>query len=134
MIFNFSTQITFWFRRWKIIWWQERMYATWKFELRKYYISEKREHFLNKMSKYQNIKIANNSKIKWRDELACYLLVQIMDLSTFLLYYQFDLFCKSSFKFLIGNFTVELLRNFFPDSEPQFSKQLGSHIYFSENW
>ena len=124
MIFNFSTQITFWFRRWKIIWWQERMYAMWKFELRKYDISEKREHLLNKMSKYQNIKIANNSKIKWRDELACYLLVQIMDLSTFPLYYQFEVFCKWSFKFLIGNFAVELLRNFFLIENPNFQNNL----------
>ena len=92
------------------------MYGTWKFELRKYYISEKREHLLSKMSKYQNIKIANNSKIKWRDELVCYLLVQkLMNVSTFLLYYQFEGFCKSSFNFLIGNFTVKLMRNFFPD-------------------
>ena len=40
------------------------MYATWKFELRKYYICEKREQLLNKMSKYQTIKIANNSSMK----------------------------------------------------------------------
>ena len=40
------------------------MYATWKFELKKH-LCEKRGQSLRKMSKYQNIKIANNSSIKW---------------------------------------------------------------------
>ena len=41
-----------------------RMCATWKFELKKHF-REKRGQLLKKMSKYQNIKIANNSNIKW---------------------------------------------------------------------
>ena len=35
-----------------------------------------------------------------------------MDVSTFFLYYQFEIFCRSWFKFLIGNFTVVLIRDF----------------------
>ena len=41
-----------------------RMCATWKFELKKHFC-EKRGQLLKKMSKYQNIKLANNSSIKW---------------------------------------------------------------------
>ena len=41
------------------------MRATWKFELRKHYLYQKREQLLQKMSKYQNIKTVNNSSIKW---------------------------------------------------------------------
>ena len=44
------------------------MCATWKFELKKH-LCEKRGQLLKKISKYQNIKIdikiANNSSIKW---------------------------------------------------------------------
>ena len=40
------------------------MRPTWKFELKKY-LCEKRGQLLKKMSKHQNIKIANNSSIKW---------------------------------------------------------------------
>ena len=50
-------------------WWKENMCATWKFELKKH-LCERRGQLLKKMSKYQNIKIANNSSIKWEVEIA----------------------------------------------------------------
>ena len=40
------------------------MCATWKFELKRQ-IYKKRGQLLKKMSKYQNIKIATSSNIKW---------------------------------------------------------------------
>ena len=40
------------------------MCAIWKFELKKHRC-EKPGQLLKKMSKYQNIKIVNNSSIKW---------------------------------------------------------------------
>ena len=40
------------------------MFATWKFELKKH-LCAKQGQLLKKMSKYQNIKIANNKSIKW---------------------------------------------------------------------
>ena len=40
------------------------MCATWKFELKKR-LCEKLGQLSNKMLKYQNIKIDNNSSIKW---------------------------------------------------------------------
>ena len=85
-----------------------------------------------KISKYQNIKIANNSSIKWGSWtcVVTYWFEKIMDV----LYFQFETFCRSWFKSLIGNFTVVLIRNFFPDWEPEFLKQLGPHRYFSGNW
>ena len=48
--------------------------------------------------------------------------------------FKFQIFCRSWFKFLIGNFTVVLIRNVLPDWEPEFLKQLGPHRYFSGNW
>ena len=61
LVFNkdFFTEITFWPRHMKEIWWKERMCPTWKFKLRKYYLCEKREQLLKKcrnikISKYQN--------------------------------------------------------------------------------
>ena len=119
------------------IWWKEGMCATWKSEFRKY-LCEKRGQLLKKMSKYQNIKLANNSSIKW-ESWNCWLLCGSKKshgciVSTFVLYFQFEIFCRSWFKFLIGNFTVVLIRNFFPDWEPGFLKQLGPYKYFSRNW
>ena len=89
-----------------------------------------------KMSKYQYIKIANNSSIKWGSWtcVVTYWFEKIMDVSTFVLYFQFEIFCRSWFKFLIGNFIVVLIRNFLPDWEPEILKQLGPHRYFSGNW
>ena len=75
-----------------------------------------------KISKYQNLKIGNN----W--------FVRTMDVSGFVLYFQFEIFCRSWFKFLIGNFIVVLIRNFFPDWEPEFLKQLGPHRSFLGSW
>ena len=111
------------------------MCATWKFELKKR-LCEKLGQLSNKMLKYQNIKIDNNSSIKW-GSWACVLAYEfkkIMDVSTFVLYFQFEIFCRSWLKFLIGNFTVVLIRIFFPDWEPEFLKQLDPHRYFSGNW
>ena len=85
-----------------------------------------------KISKYQNIKIANNSSIKcgsWTC-VVTYWFEKIMAV----LYFQFETFCRSWFKFLIGNFTVVVIRNFFSDWEPEFLKQLGPYRYFSANW
>ena len=111
------------------------MCATWKSEFRKY-LCEKRGQLLKKMSKYQNIKIANNSSIKWGSWtcVVTYWFEKIMDVSTFVLYFQFEIFCRSWFKFLIGNFTVVLIRNFFSDSESKVLKQLGPNRLFSGNW
>ena len=119
----------------KKIWWKKRMCTTWKFEMEKH-LCEKRWQLLKKMSKYQNIKIANNSSIKWASWtcVVTYWFKKIMDISTFALYFQFQIFCTSWFKFLIGNFTVVSIRNVFTDWEPIFSKQLGPHRYFSGNW
>ena len=116
----------------KKTWWKGRMCATWKFELKKH-LCEKRGQLLKKISKYQNIKIANNSSMKWGSWICfvTYWLEKIMDVSTFVLYFQFETFCRSWFKFPIGNFTVVLIKNFFPDWEPEFLKQLGPHRYFS---
>ena len=110
------------------------MCATWKFELKKH-LCEKRGQLLKKVSKYQNIKIANNSSIKWGSWtcVVTYWFEKIMDVSTFVLYFQFEIFCRLWFKFLIGNFTVVLIRIFFPDWEPEFLKQLGPQRYFSGN-
>ena len=115
------------------IWWKERMCATWKFELKKH-LCEKRGQLLKKVSKYQNIKIANNSSIKWGSWtcVVTYWFEKIMDVSTFVLYFQFEIYWGSWFKFLIRNFTVVLIRNFFRDWEPEFLKQ--PHRYFSGNW
>ena len=91
---------------------------------------------IKEMSKYKNIKIDNNSSIKW-GRWTCFVthwFEKIMDVSNFVLYFQFEIFCRSWFKFLIGNFTVVLIRNFFPDWEPEFLKQLDLHRYFSGNW
>ena len=68
-----------------------------------------------KISKYQIIKIANNSKIKWGSWtcVVTYWFEKIMDVSAFVLYFQFEIFCGSWFKFLIGKFTVVLIRIFF---------------------
>ena len=89
-----------------------------------------------KISKYQNIKIANNSSIKWGSWtcVVTYWFEKIMDVSTFVLYFQFQIVCRSRFKFLIGSFTVVLTRIFFPDWESEFLKQLDPHRYFSGNW
>ena len=59
---------------------------------------------------------------------------KIMDASTFVLYYRFEIFCRSWFKFLIGNFTVVLIGFFFPDWEPKFLKQLGPHRSLLVTW
>ena len=72
------------------------MCATWKFELKKH-LCEKREQLLKKMSKYQNIKIANNISIKWgsRTCVVTYWFEKIMDVSAFVLYFQCEIFCRS---------------------------------------
>ena len=72
------------------------MCATWKFELKKY-ICETRGQLLKKMSKYQNIKIANNSSIKWEVEIALLLTgsKKLWMYQLFFLYFQFEIFCKS---------------------------------------
>ena len=91
---------------------------------------------LKKISKYQNIKIANNSSIKsgsWPC-VVTYWFEKIMDVSTFVLYFQFEIFCRSWFKFLIGNFTVVLIRILFCNWEPGFLKQFGPRKYFSGKW
>ena len=89
-----------------------------------------------KISKYQDVKIANNSSIKWGSWtcVVTYWLEKIMDVSTLVLYFQFEIFCRSWFKFLIGNFTVVMTKNFFPDWESEFLKQLDPNRYFSGNW
>ena len=83
----------------------------------------------------ENVKIANNN-IKWGSWtcVVTYWFEKIMDVSTFVLYFQFEIFCRSWFKFLIGNFTVVMARNFFPDWESEFLKQLDPNRYFSGNW
>ena len=83
----------------------------------------------------ENVKIANNN-IKWGSWtcVVTYWFEKIMDVSTFVLYFQFEIFCRSWFKFLIGNFTVVLIRNFFSDSESKVLKQLGPNRLFSGNW
>ena len=101
-------------------------------------ICEKRGQLLKKMSKYQNIKLANNSSIKW-ESWNCWLLCGSKKshgciVSTFVLYFQFEIFCRSWFKFLIGNFTVVMTKIFFPDWESEFLKQLDPNRYFSGNW
>ena len=52
-------------------------------------ISEKQGQLLKKMSKYQNIKVANNSSIKWGSWtcVVTYWVKKIMDVSTFVLYF-----------------------------------------------
>ena len=107
------------------------MCATWKFELKKH-LCKKRGQLLKKMSKYQNIKIANNSSIKWGSWtcVVTYWFEKIM----VVLYFQFEIFCRSWFKFLIGNFTVSADQKFFPDWEPEFLKQLVLTDIFSGNW
>ena len=116
MIFNkdFLNRLTFWLWHRKKYWWKERMCATWKFELKKH-LCKKRGQLLKKMSKYQNIKIANNNSIKWGSWICVvtYWFENIMDVSAFILYFQFEIFCGSWFKFLIGKFTVVLIRIFF---------------------
>ena len=69
----------------------------------------------------ENVKIANNN-IKWGSWtcVVTYWFEKIMDVSTFVLYFQFQIFCGSWFKFLIGNFTVVLIRNFFMLESPNF--------------
>ena len=111
----------------KKTWWKGRMCATWKFELKKH-LCEKRGQLLKKISKnikiskYQNIKIANSSNLRnwtWTCLVTDWF-EKIMDVSNFVFHFQFDILCRSRFKFLIGNFTVVLIRNFFPDWEPKF--------------
>ena len=115
------------------------MCATWKFQLKKH-LREKWGQVLGeenvKISKYQDVKIANNISIKWGSWtcVVTYWLEKIMDVSTFVLYFQFEIFCRSWFKFLIGNFTVSADQKFFPDWEPEFLKQLVLTDIFSGNW
>ena len=87
----------------------------------------------NYLRKCQNIKIANNSSRRWTC-FVTYWFEKIMDVSTFVLYFQFEIVCRSRFKFLIGSFTVVLTRIFFPDWESEFLEQLDPHRYFSGNW
>ena len=86
--------------------------------------------------KCQNIKTASNSSIKWgrRTCVVTYWFEKILDISTFVLYFQFETYCRSWFKFLIENFTAVLIKNFFLDWEPNFLKQIGLQRYFSGNW
>ena len=132
MIFNkdFINEINFWLRHRKK---HDEKNACVQLGNSNWRNTKKRGQLLKKMSKYQNIKIANNSSIKWGSWtcVVTYWFEKIMDVSTFVLYFQFEIFCRSWFKFLIGNFTVALIRNFFPDWEPEFLKQLGPHRYFS---
>ena len=89
----------------------------------------------SKILKYENIKIANNCSNKSGKNLRWYLLVRkIIDISTFILYDQFEIIYRSWFTFLIGNFTVVLTRIFFADWEHKFLKQIGPHRYLSRNW
>ena len=116
------------------------MCATWKFELKKH-LCEKRGQLLKKMSK--NIKISTYpitvtceielELVPWTC-IVTYWFEKIMDASNFVLYFQFEILCRSRFKFLIGKFTVVLIRNFFPDWEPKFLKQIGLHRHVSGNW
>ena len=88
------------------------------------------------IKKYQNIKIANNSNLRnwtWTCVVTDWF-EKIMDVSNFVFHFQFDILCRSKSKFLIGNFTVVLIRNFFPDWEPKFLKQIGLHRHVSGNW
>ena len=109
------------------------MFATWKFELKKH-LCEKRGQLLRKISK--NIKIANNSNLRnwtWTCVVTDWF-EKIMDVSNFVFHFQFDILCRSKSKFLIGNFTVVLIRNFFPNWEPKFLKQIGLNEHASGNW
>ena len=85
--------------------------------------------------KCQKIKIANNSSYKWgRCTCVVSYWFEKMNVSTFVFYFQFEIFCRSWFKFLMRNFNVVLIRNCFPDWEPEFLKQHDPHIYFSGKW
>ena len=126
----------------------------WKLELRKH-LCEQPEQLLKKMSKEQNIKISNSSSIKWgrwtcftrrhRTQIKRLIYIQFtscvcgvvtywFETINYQLYFHFEIFCRPRFKFPIGNFTVVLIRNFFPDWEREFLKQFGLHRYFSGNW
>ena len=66
----------------------------------------------------ENVKISNLftkylNRQKQQMNVVTYWFEKIMDVSTFDLYYQFEVFCRSRFKFLIRNFIVVLIRNFF---------------------
>ena len=117
-------------------WWKERMCATWKFETS---LWKAKTVIKENVKKYQNIKMANNSNLRnwtWTC-VVTYWFKKNMDASNFVLYFQFQILCRSRFKFLIGNFTVVLIRNFFPDWEPKFLKQIGLHRHVdiaSGNW
>ena len=87
----------------------------------------------------ENVKISNLftkylNRQKQQMNVVTYWFEKIMDVSTFDLYYQFEVFCRSRFKFLIGNFIVVLIRNFFCNWEPEFLKEPGPRRYFSRNW
>ena len=87
---------------------------------------------ISKRKQQQNIKIANNNNIKrggWTCVVA-YWFEKIMMYQ--LLYFQFEIYGRSLYKFLIGNFTVVLI--FFPNWEDEFSKQPAPHRYFLGNW
>ena len=114
MIFNkdFINEINFWLRHRKK---HDGKNACVQLGNSNWRNTKKRGQLLKKMSKYQNIKIANNNSIKWGSWICVvsYWFENIMDVSAFILYFQFEIFCGSWFKFLIGKFTVVLIRIFF---------------------
>ena len=138
MIFNkdFVNEITFWLRHRKKYDEKNACVQLGNSNWRNIFVKSKDIKGNFRILKYQNIKIANNSSIKWGSWtcVVTYWFEKIMDVSTFVLYFQFEIFCRSWFKFLIGNFTVVMTRNFFPDWESEFLKQLDPNRYFSGNW
>ena len=136
MIFNkdFVNEITFWLRHRKKYDEKNACVQLGNSNWRNIFVKSKDIKGNFRILKYQNIKIANNSSIKWGSWtcVVTYWFEKIMDVSTFVLYFQFEIYWGSWFKFLIRNFTVVLIRNFFRDWEPEFLKQ--PHRYFSGNW
>ena len=134
MIFDkdFVNEITFWLRHRKKYDEKNACVQLGNSNWRNIFVKSKDIKGNFRILKYQNIKIANNSSIKWGSWtcVVTYWFEKIMAV----LYFQFETFCRSWFKFLIGNFTVVVIRNFFSDWEPEFLKQLGPYRYFSANW
>ena len=70
----------------------------------------------------ENVKISTYlNKQSRQTNLRCYLLVRKNHgCINFFLCYQFETFCSSWYKFLIGNFTLVVIRNFFLIENPNF--------------
>ena len=130
MIFNkyFVNEITFWLWHRKKCDEEKRMCVTCKLELKKH-LCENWGQLLNKMSKYQNNKISPiKAALDRKSELA--LLLTGSNNPRCIPYFEFKIFCRSWFKFLIGNFTEVPTRIFFPDWEPKFLSNLAhTNIY-----